>query len=245
MINALRTYPLMMTWSWLSSKPWLSLLGAVQIMMTVGFVFGISFLFPDITPVIARHLITGTPTMILLMMGLVVVPQIVASGRLEGTYDFMLSLPVPRMALLASDATIYFLLTLPGIILALVIGSIYHDFTLQVSWLIIPTFILISLTGTFIGYAIALGVPRPQMANVISQILVFIIMFFSPIIYPAEQLPDWMAAVHKVLPIQYMADLSRGTLSDADVNMGLAFAVTGAWCVVSFVFCYIVMKKRS
>ena len=210
MPGAIRKYLLMMQWSALSSRPWLVLLGATQIMMTVGFVIGISFLFPDITPMIAQHLITGTPTIILLMMGLVVVPQIVASGRLEGTYDFMLSLPVPRMVLLFSDATIFFFITLPGLIIALLIGSVYHDFTLHVDPLVAPAFILISLTGTFVGYAIALGAPRPQMANVATQILVFIIMFFSPIIYPAEQLPDWMAAIHKVLPIQYMADLSRG-----------------------------------
>jgi ABC-2 type transport system permease protein len=244
MPGAIRKYLLMMKWSGLSSRPWLALLGAVQIMMTVGFVIGISFLFPDITPVIARHLITGTPTLILLMMGLVIVPQMVASGRLEGTYDFMLSLPVPRMALLFSDATIFFFITLPGLIIALLIGSAYHHFALEVSPLVIPAFILISLTGTFVGYAIALGAPRPQMANVATQILVFIIMFFSPVIYPADQLPDWMAAIHKVLPIEYMADLSRGTLSDVPVNLGLAFAVTGAWCVAGFVFCYIVMKRR-
>ena len=245
MINALRTYPLMMTWSWTSSRPWLALLGAVQIMMPVGIVIGLSFLFPDITPPIARHLITGTPTIILLTMGMDVVPQMVAQGRLQGTHDFMLSLPVPRMVLLASDATIFFLLTIPGIIIALILGSVYHDFPLQVSPLVIPVFILISMTGTFIGYAIALGVPRPQMANIASQILLYFIVFFSPIIYPAEQLPTWLAAIHKVLPIQYMADLSRGTLSDVDVNMGLAFAVTGAWCVASFLFCYIVMKRRA
>jgi len=245
MINALRSYPLLMAWSWLSNRPLIWFRGAVQILMTIGFVIGLSFIFPDITPPIARHLVTGAPTLILLTMGLVFVPQMVASDRLRGTYDFMLSLPVPRMALLASDATIFFLLTLPAIIIALWIGSVYHDFTLQVSPLVIPTFMFISITGTFVGYALALAVPRPQMATVATQIILFIITLFSPVIYPVEQLPDWMAAIHRVLPIQYMADLSRGTLSDIDVNMGLAFAVTGAWCVASFLFCYIVMKKRS
>lgn len=245
MINTLRTYPLLMTWSWLSNKPWMVLRGAFQILMTLGFVIGISFIVADITPAIARHLVTGSPTLILLTMGLVFVPQIVAGDRLRGTYDFMLSLPVPRMALLASDATIYFLLTLPAIVIALWIGSVYHDFTLQVSPLIIPVFLIISMTGTFIGYALALAVPRPQMATAATQILLFIITLFSPVIYPVEKLPDWMAAIHRVFPIQYMADLSRGTLSDIDVNLGLAFGVTGAWCVVAFLFCYIVMKKRG
>jgi len=245
MIKKLQTYPLMMKWSFLSNKPWMVLRGVVQIMMMAGFVIGISFLFLDITPPIARHLITGTPTMILLMMGLVWVPQMVANGRIQGTYDFMLSLPVPRMVLLVSDATIYFLLTLPGIIIAIILGSVYHDFTLQVSPLVVPAFILISMTGTFVGYAIALWVPHPRMAIIATQILLLVIAFFSPVIFPAEQLPGWIAAIHRVLPIQYMADLSRGSLTEIDVNMGLAFAVTGAWCVASFLFCYMVMKRRA
>jgi ABC-2 type transport system permease protein len=245
MINALRTYPLMMTWSWLSSRPWLAMLGIVQIIMPLAFVIGMSFLFPDITPPIARHLITGTPTLLLLMVGLSVVPSMVAFGRIQGTYDFTLSLPVPRMGLLAADATIIFLLTLPGIILALIIGSFYHGFTLQVNPLVVPAFILISLTGTFVGYAMALALPRPRMTSVATNFLVFFITFFSPVIYPPEQLPGWLATIHNVLPIKYMAYLSRGSLSDIDVNIGLAFAVTGAWCIISFLFCYIVMKKRN
>ena len=245
MIKTLRTYPLMMEWSFLSNKPWMVLRGVIQIMTMAGFVIGISFLFLDITPPIACHLITGTPTIILLMMGLVTVPQMVAYGRIQGTYDFMLSLPVPRMVLLASDATIFFLLTLPGIIFAIIIGSVYHDFTLQVSPLVVPAFILISMTGTFVGYALALAVPHPRMTIIATQVLLLVIAFFSPVIYPAGQLPGWIAAIHRVLPIQYMADLSRGSLSDIDVNMGLAFAVTGAWCVASFLFCYIVMKRRA
>jgi ABC-2 type transport system permease protein len=245
MINALRTYPLMMTWSWLSNKPWMLLRGAFQVLMTVGFVIGMSFVVPDVTPAMARHLVTGSPALILLTMGLVFVPQIVATDRLRGTFDFMLSLPVPRMALLASDATIYFLLTLPAIIIALWIGSVYHDFSLQVSPLVIPVFLFISLTGTFVGYALGLAVPRPQMVTAATQVLLFIIAVFSPVIYPIEKLPDWMVAIHRILPIQYMADLSRGTLSDIDVNLGPAFGVTGAWCVVTFLFCYIVMKRRG
>ena len=245
MIQTLRTYPLMMTWSFLSYKPWMVLRSVVQIMTMAGFVIGISFLFTDITPPIARYLITGTPTIILMMMGLVTVPQMVAYGRLQGTYDFMRSLPVPRMVLLASDATIYFLLILPAIFIAIIIGSIYHDFPLQVSPLVVPAFIMISLTGSFIGYALALAVPNPRMAIIATQVLLLIVAFFSPVIFPVEQLPGWLAAIHNVLPIKHMANLTRGTLTNLDINLGLAFTVTGAWCAASYLFCYVTMKKRG
>lgn len=245
MTGVIGKYLLMTKWSGLSYRPFLVLYGAIQIMTTVGFVIGMSFFFPEMNPTIARYLVTGAPTLILLFMGLSLVPQNVAYGRLQGTYDFQLSLPVQRMVLLFSDATIFFLITLPGIVTALFTGSIYHDFPLRVCPLVIPAFLLISLTGTFLGYALALAVPRPRMTGVVTQVLVFIFVFFSPVIYPAEQLPGWVAAVHRILPVQYMADLSRGTLSDINVDLGRAFAVTGAYCVAGFIFCYIVMKKRG
>jgi ABC-2 type transport system permease protein len=42
---------------------------------------------------------------------------------------------------------------------------------------------------------------------------VFIVMMFSPVMYPVEQLPGWLQAVHQVFPIRYMA-LTGGTLTD-------------------------------
>ncbi len=245
MIQALRTYPLMMNWSWSSSRPWLATLAIVQIIMPLAFVIGMSFLFPDITPDIARHHITGTPTLLLLMVGMSVVPAMVAYSRLQGTHDFLLSLPVPRLVLLASDATIISALSLPGIILSLFVGSAYHGFTLQISPLVVPAFLLISMTGIFVGYAVALSLPRPRMTGVVTNFLVFFVIFFSPVIYPSEQLPGWLAAVQKILPFTCMAELSRGTLSETGINLGPAFAVTAAWCFVAFLFCYRVMKKRG
>ena len=52
-------------------------------------------------------------------------------------------------------------------------------------------------------------------------------MLFSPVLYPPEQLPGWLAMLHRGLPLQYTADLSRGTLTDLDVDLGLSFAVVG------------------
>lgn len=244
MYGWLRSYVLMLKWQALSNKPMIPLYVAVEIMIAVGFVIGIGFFYPQINPTIAKFLTTGAPTLILLMVGLVIAPQAVAMARVEGTFDYMWSLPVPRMVYLAADATIWVLITLPGVLLALIIGALYHDFTLEVSPLVIPAMLLIAMTGIFVGYAFAHGAPKPQMAQVATQIIVFAIMIFSPVMYPVEQLPNWLEAVHKVLPIQYMAELSRGTLTDLDVNLGLAFSITSAWCIAGFVVTYYVIKRR-
>jgi ABC-2 type transport system permease protein len=174
----------------------------------------------------------------------VMVPQIVAMARTEGTFDYIWSLPVPRMAHIAADATNVFGTVLPGITLAVVLGAIRFDFNLEISLLVIPAVVLISLCGTFIGYAMAFAIPKPMMVNVLTQIISFVVMLFSPVMFPAERLPGWLLAIHQVLPIRYMADLSRGTLTDLDANVGLAFIVVGAWSLFAFVVTLFVVQRR-
>ena len=245
MLKWLRGYLLMVKWVFLSYRPWLSLNFAVQIGIAIGFIYGISFFFPAITPEVAKYLTTGAPTLILLIAGFVIGPQIIASARLEGTFDYIWSLPVGRMAHLGADATVMFGSTLPGIVLAVVLGSFHFDFNLDVSILVIPAALLIAISGSFLGYSIAFLTPKPMMVMVITQIFSFAVMLFSPVMFPAERLPEWLQSIHLVLPIQYMADLTRGTLTDLDVNLGLAFVVVGAWCVVGFIVTLVVVNRRQ
>jgi ABC-2 type transport system permease protein len=244
MKRLLRSYGLMLKWQALSSKPILPLNLVVQLMIAAGFIVGIGFFYPEITPNTAKYLTTGAPTISLLMVGLVLVPQIVAMSRTEGTFDYIWSLPIPRRVHIAADATIWILVSLPGVVLSLILGSTYYHFGLHINLLVIPAIILIAMTGIFLGYSIAHGAPKPQMAQIATQVIVFFIMIFSPIMYPMEQLPDWLAAVHRVLPVKYMADLSRGTLTDLNVNLGLAFAVVGGWCVLGFVVTSALIRRR-
>jgi ABC-2 type transport system permease protein len=208
-------------------------------------IYGLSFFFPAITPDIAKFLTTGAPTLILLVAGFVIGPQIIASARLEGTFDYIWSLPVGRMSHLAADATVMFASTTPGIVLPVVLGAFRFDFSLDISLLVIPAAILIAMSGSFLGYSIAFLVPKPMMVMVITQIFSFAVMLFSPVMFPAERLPEWLQAIHKVLPIQYMADLSRGTLTDLDINLGLAFLIVGAWCIVGFFITLLVVNRRN
>jgi len=196
------------------------------------------------TPTIAKYLTTGSPTLVLLTVGLVIVPQVIASMRSEGTFDYVWSLPVPRMAHIAADATNMFGSMLPGIILSVIMGKYHFGFDLNLSWLLIPAVLLIASSATFVGYSMAFAVPKPMMVNIITQLMIFFVMMFSPVMYPAEQLPQWLQSIHQVLPIRYMADLMRGTLTDIPVNLGLAFAAVGAWFVAGFVVTYALVRRR-
>jgi len=235
----------MCRWTFLSSRPWLTLNLAVQLGLAVGMIFGIGYFYPQMTSSIAKYLTTGAPTLVLLTVGMVIVPQVVASMRSEGTFDYIWSLPVPRMAHIAADATNMFGSMIPGILLSIILGKYHFGFDLNVSWLVLPGILLIASCATFVGYSIAFAVPKPMMVNIITQLMIFFVMMFSPVMFPAAQLPQWLQSIHQVLPIQYMADLMRGTLTDLPSNLGLSFTVVGAWFVAGFFITYFMVRRRN
>ena len=68
MRKILASYSLMLKWQALSNKPILPLNLVVQLMIAVGFIIGIGYFYPQISPSIAKYLTTGAPTISLLMV---------------------------------------------------------------------------------------------------------------------------------------------------------------------------------
>lgn len=77
--------------------------------------------------------------------------------------------------------------------------------------LVASAFLLVGLTAIAVGYAIAYALP-PAATTLTSQVLVFFVLMFSPINFPADGLPEWLQALHRILPVQSMAQVVRETL---------------------------------
>lgn len=200
----LRSYGLLLRWTGLRSRASLPLNLVVQTCLAVGIIVGFAYLVPNMNDDTALYFATGAPVLGLITVGMVIAPQEVASAKQQGIFDFTRSLPVPRSAIIASDATIALITALPGMIAALIVSSLRFDLTLQISPLVIPAVLLTAFAAIGIGYGIGYGM-QPAAARMVSQLVVFVSLMFSPIIFPASHLPDWFAAVHAVLPFQYMA----------------------------------------
>lgn len=235
----------LLRWQLLRMKPVLGLYLIIQTLLAVGIVIGFSYLIPNIDHTTALYLTTGAPTVILLSIGLVFLPQGIAETRTDGTLTYMLSLPLPRLFYVLVEATIWLLITLPGIFIALFIASLRFDLQLVYSYKNIFTFILIGLTAIGIGYTIALWL-RPIVAELISQVLIFGILLFSPINFPSERLPNWLATLHDFLPIKYMAEAIRATLAPNHFEQnGFNYFIICLWCISSFILCYFAITKRK
>jgi ABC-2 type transport system permease protein len=244
-MSALRSYRLLVTWQSRRMRGFLPLGIVVQALFSLGIVAGYPLLFPSMDQQTILYIAIGGPAVALITIGLVAVPQLVTQARVEGTLDYMRSLPVPRLVYLLADTTVWLAVVVPGVALAVVISSFRFGLDLQVSPLVIPAVILVTLTATSVGYAMASVLP-PMVATMATQILVVFILMFSPLNFPPDRLPGWLETIHSVLPIQAMGEVMRGTLAPNTFPLTAgAFLLLGTWCLATFAITGRVMTRRG
>lgn len=244
-MSALRSYLLLVKWQALRSKGFLPFAIIIQALFSLGIVIGLPLLFPQIDDTTILYLATGAPAITLITMGLVAVPQMVAQAKTEGTLDYMRTLPIPRVVYLLADLTVQLAIVLPGVVFGVVIAALWFDLPLRPSPLVVPSVVLVVLTATAVGYGLAAVLP-PLMANLLSQVLVVLVFMFSPLNFPAERMPDWLAALHSVLPIQAMGEVLRGALAPQAFPLTAgAFAMLAAWAVGSFLVTWRILARRG
>ncbi len=214
-------------------RQWVPMMIVIQTFMGAGMALLYGFFYPHVTAVRALYITTGAPTLALVPVGFVMLPGTVADQKLAGTFDYIWSLPSPRSAQAASTFTLFTLFALPGSVLALLVAAWRYDVHLAFSALLIPAVLLCALMAITVGYGMALAISNPIVTNVVTNALVFVVLLFSPIVYPASQLPAWLATVHYFLPFYNMAVVIRAGLTSGVVaHVATSFVVLTAWTAV-------------
>lgn len=227
-------YRRMLVWNLVDLRLQLPTIGAVLILQGVGFVLGIGLFFRHIPEAAAVYLATGVPVVNLLTAGLIFEPQVVARQREVGSYEYLQSMPVPRSMTALAWYTVTLIISLPAAAMSLLTAELRYGLSLQITPGILPAVLVISVTGVLLGYAIAHAVTEPMAARLVSVSLIFVIFGFSPVTFPARQLPAWLADVNQWLPFGLMTTIMRSSLVRSPVSgVAHAYAVVLAWAVVS------------
>ncbi len=242
----LHSYIAMLRWQLTDMRLLLPMTMMVQLLSGVGLVLGFGLLIADMTERAALFLSTGAVVVTLIIVGVIMGPQLIAQEKSAGSYDFMWSLPVPRSSASAAWVTLNLFIALPAMFGALVAAVWRYDVTFDLSLMVIPAVALTLLTGTLLGYALAHGIPKPDITQLISQLLIFVIFGFAPISYPIENLPVWLAEVNQYLPFYPMANVVRDSLTNGLVaDVGRSYVVLGVWGVLSMAIVGAVLGRRK
>nr|WP_237465675.1 ABC transporter permease [Leucobacter luti] len=235
---------LLAQWQVRRQAQYLPLLVVVQTALAVSTVLGYGILIGDVAAEAALFLATGAPTITLIIVGLIMTPQQMSQSRLEGSAEWLRTLPVPRSAFLAADLSVWTLLALPGFVFGALVGALRYGIEYQIAPWIVPVALLISLTAATIGYTFAVLLP-PMVAMLITQLLVFLLLLFSPISFPAANLPEWLRSAHAFLPIEPMANLMRAGLAGHSFEAsGRDFAVVLVWCAAAVGLAILSLRRR-
>lgn len=241
----IRSYVLSLRFDVSSQRTWLPLSVALQVLLGAGMAIIYGFYVPNLPKAAVLYLVTGAPTISMIPIGLVILPSLISSQKTEGTFDFLWSLPIPRPVGVASTLTLGTLIAIPGIVTTLAIASWWYDVHLSISWMVVPAFLLAALMAASVGLGMAHAVRNPVVTNLITNVLVFVVLLFSPISFPLSQFPTWLANVHQVLPFYHMAVVIRASLSDGLVtNVGTSYLVLAAWTLGGWLAAAWVVGRR-
>ncbi len=242
----LRSYTMMLRFDLRGLGQWLVFGLLIQVLMGAGMAILYGFYLGDVPPEVGQFMAGGVPAIALIPIGFVMVPNMVAQQRIAQTYEFLWSLPVPRLAAAASTFTVFTLMALPGVAIAVGVGAWNYGVRLDVTLMIIPAVLLTSLMTTSVGFGMAHGIKNPVVINFVTNMTVFFVLLFSPIVVPIAQFPDWLASVHRVLPFYHMAQVIRDALTTGFVtDVGLSYAVLGAWTVAGWMATAWVVGRRG
>ena len=227
-------YRWMFAWDLADLRLTLPILGCILTLQGAGFVLGIGLLFRHIPQSAAAFVVTGIPVVNLITAGLIFEPQIVAGQRTAGSYEFLQSMPVPRSVAAMAWYTVALITALPAVVLTLVSGVLRYHLHLNITPMIVPAILAVSFTGVVMGYAVAHAITAPMIARLVSIALIFVIFGFSPVMFPAGQLPVWLAQVNQWLPFGSMATITHSALGiSAASGAGRAYLVVAAWAIAS------------
>lgn len=213
-MNFLRQYRELVAMQIRMSRADAIMIAVVNVAMTLGLVLGIGYIVPNISKVTATYITTGTATQTLVNVGLVMLPQMLSESKQVGRLDFLLTLPISREAYLLSQVTAVGLFALPGVAFAVAFGWWNYDLSFHVDPLVVVVAILAVLSLAGAGVAMAIISPHPQVTNAVTQLVIFYVLFFAPVLVPSEQLPWLLQKTALVMPPTYAADAVRATLTD-------------------------------
>jgi ABC-2 type transport system permease protein len=239
------SYAAMLRFDLAAQRNWLPMFALMQILFGAGMAIIYGFYIGHLPRGAALFIVSGSPALAVLTAGLIGVVMMVTERQEAGTWDFIWSLPAPRSAAVASTFTVFTLLAIPGIVVTLALAAWRYGLTLAVSPMVVPALLLSSLMATSVGFALAQLIARPVVTNAIVNALIFVVLIFSPVQFPISRLPLWLADVHRVLPIYYLGQVLRASVTQGLVsNLALSYAVVAAWTAAAWIATAWVVRRR-
>ena len=200
-------------WNYLRKKELFILFTLAQLLLSISLLFGYPLVIGDIDSTTAYYLSSGSVLIGIISMGCTISSPVIANDKLEGHFDYIRALPIPRIFISLADLWMWLIAILPGVFISILLGYVRFSVRLHPSFLGVFIVLLICLTMISLGFAIAYTF-SPNTVTLMSQLILMIGLMFSPLMYPADRLPEWVNHLYRALPFVPSSNLLRASLYD-------------------------------
>ncbi len=242
--NKYNAYVGLIQWSLVRHKFYIPVFIVVQILLSLAIIYGFSFITNAVDDMSKSFLCTGAITINIIAVTCVLAPQIVSEAKQNGIFDYQKTLPISRVCILTSDLFVWGMISLPGVFVSTIIGSISFDMNIQFGIIsgVSVFFVIVSLI--LFGFSIAYLLP-PNMMALVTQLIMIGGLLFSPIIYSADRLPYWMAGIYNYLPFVPVSNIIRFSLFRLNNFNITDYIVVFIWGAVSYLSSMYVLTRRK
>ncbi len=199
------------------------LIGFATTLIVLGIPFGVTLIILLLTGGAQSWgilYIGGGITLIISNLCLVTLSQRLINLRENGGIEFYYSLPISTISVQLGILIAYLILVIPMIFVFLFLTSIMFRLTINVSLWMVVLLLLSVLSFMGIGGIIGLYPKNCHRAQNLPTIVMFLVMFGTPIFWPLQVLPQSLQLFQRFFPFIYSVEGIRQCLSPcADTNV--------------------------
>lgn len=144
--------------------------------------------------------------------------------------------PLPRQAMVLSEAGVRLLMALVQTMTIVLIGHLAFDVTILGNWLAVFGLVLLGAASfASMGYMLVSFMKTQESAQGIIQVVQFPMMFLSGIFFPVEYMPGFLKPVVQAMPLTYLGDALRQVMVGAApiYPLKIDVLVLAGWMVVT------------
>lgn len=149
--------------------------------------------------------------LIIVTVGMMSVPIGTATARETGVLRRFRATPLPALTYMAADVLVYFLMTLIGVLLLILVGALtFHVRFAGNPLSVLAGFTLGALAFFALGFFVSGLSPTARVAQTVGMVVAFPMMFLSGATIPLEALPASLRAFARFIPLTHVVTLLRG-----------------------------------
>jgi ABC-2 type transport system permease protein len=179
-----------------------------------------------------QFMAAGIIAMTAMMSVMTGLPSAVSREKTVGTLDGMMAAPISRLSILLGKTIAQSIRGIIQAVIILVLAVALFGVTIQGNILLVFALLFLGVFS-FVGLGIVVTAyaKNEETAGMIMMTLMFPMMFLSGVFFPIQQMPWFMQAVSKVLPLTYATSALRKVMT---LGAGISAIATELLVLIGF-----------